>query len=71
MGTDLESNTAHRTEVSCLDLSRSCDRSLELVNVSMVPRDFHFPLTSRTHNTLGECLLFRSSLRGLSQKIRN
>lgn len=50
MGTDLESNTAVRTEVSCLDLSRSCDRNLELENVSMVPRDSHFPFTSRTQH---------------------
>lgn len=53
MGTDLESNTAHRTEVSCVDLSSSCDRSLEVVNVSMVPQDFHFPFTSRTQHLGG------------------
>lgn len=37
MGTDLESNTAHRTEVSCLDLSRSRDRMLEVVIFLTVP----------------------------------
>ena len=42
MGTDLESSTAHRTEVSCLDLSRSRDRILELMNVLMAPQYFHF-----------------------------
>lgn len=33
MGTDLESNPTHRTEVSCLDLGRSRDRNLEVINV--------------------------------------
>lgn len=42
MGTDLESNTAHRTKVSCLGLSCSRDRILEVVNVLMAPQNFHF-----------------------------
>lgn len=42
MATDLESNTAERTEVSCLDVSRSRDRALEVVNVLKVPQYFHF-----------------------------
>ena len=65
MGTDLESNPTHGAEVSCLDLSRSRDRNLEVVNVLMVPQYFKYPFTSRTQH-LGEFLLFRSSLRGLN-----
>lgn len=41
MATDLESNTDHRTEISCLDLSRSRDGILEVVNVLPVPQYFH------------------------------
>lgn len=33
MATDLESNTADRTEVSCPDLSRPRGRTLEILNV--------------------------------------
>lgn len=33
MATDLESNTTDRTEVFCLDLSRSRDRALKVVTV--------------------------------------
>lgn len=42
MATDLESNTADRTEVSCPDLSRSRGRTLEVLNVLTVPHYFHF-----------------------------
>lgn len=42
MAADLESNTADRTEVSCLGLSCSAGRTLEVVNVLTVPQHFHF-----------------------------
>lgn len=43
MGIDLECDTAHRTEVSCLDLSRSRDRrSLEVVKCLDVATVFFF-----------------------------
>lgn len=36
MAFDLESNTAHRTEISCLGLSRSRGGTLEVVDVLKV-----------------------------------
>lgn len=68
MGTDLESNTAHRTEVYCLDLNRSSDRMLEVINVLTVPPYSHLSLYIKKKSSAGS-LLFRNSLRGLNQKV--
>lgn len=53
MAADLESNTADRTEVSCLGLSCSAGRTLEVVNVLTVPQHFHF-CDIQKKNFLGE-----------------
>lgn len=44
MATDLENNTAHRTEISCLNLGHSRDRPLEVVIVLTVLKYFRFSL---------------------------